>query len=99
MNILKLLVKNFFPKRLLRIIMDKRLEMKGRTNEQYYNGDSVLCPCCGKSFSRFMDYNILKLNNYERFKDTYKGKICPFCFSMPRHRIVCYYIDKNLWGG
>jgi predicted SAM-dependent methyltransferase len=99
MNILKLLVKNFFPRGLLRIIKNKRLEIKGQINEKYYKGGAVLCPCCGKTFDRFMDFTISKLNNYERYKDTYKGKLCPSCFSYPRHRIACYHFDKISWRG
>jgi predicted SAM-dependent methyltransferase len=46
-----------------------------------------------------MDFGFLKLNNYERFKDTYKNTVCPYCFSMPRHRIACYYFEQNMGGG
>jgi SAM-dependent methyltransferase len=89
-------VKEFFPKKLLRTIINRRLEIKGGRNERKYKGSAVLCPCCGKTFSQFMDFNIRKINNYDRFKDTYKGKVCPSCISMPRHRIVCQYFEKNV---
>jgi uncharacterized Zn-finger protein len=79
--------------------MDERLEIRGRKNEQYYKGNSVLCPCCGKTFSRFMDFNISKEHNFERFRETYKNKVCPYCFSMPRHRIASYYFENIMGGG
>jgi predicted SAM-dependent methyltransferase len=95
MNVVKLLVKALFPKWLLRIIVEKYFEIKGKKNERGYQGNTVVCPCCGKSFSRFMDFKFLKGNNAGRFMETYKNKVCPYCFSMPRHRIICYYFDNE----
>ena len=76
---------------------DKHTEMKGRKNEQYYRGNAVFCPCCGKRFSGFMDCleTLNNNNNTERYIDTYKNTVCPYCFSMPRHRVVCHYLDNN----
>lgn len=95
MRFLKFLVKKFFPGRLLRKIRDKYFEIKGRKNERHYPGNAVLCPCCGKRFGGFMDFPASGGCNYERYIHTYKNTVCPYCFSMPRHRIVCYYLDKN----
>jgi predicted SAM-dependent methyltransferase len=93
MHGIKFIVKALFPKWLLRIIMRKRMEIKGKRNWRIYQGNTVVCPCCGKSFSRFMDFKFLQGNNTERFIETYQNKVCPYCFSSPRHRIACYYFD------
>ena len=92
----KFLVKSFFPKWLLRKIRNLYYEIKGRKNERYYIGDTVFCPCCKKKFSSFINFVITKNNNNERYINTYKNTICPYCFSYPRHRIACYYFEKNM---
>jgi SAM-dependent methyltransferase len=94
MDVIKFIVKTLFPKWLLRMIMKKRLEIKGNRNERIYQGSTVVCPCCGKYFSRFIDFKLFEGNNVERFTETYKNKVCPYCFSAPRHRIACYYFDN-----
>jgi len=92
---MKTFVKKLIPKGLLLYYKDKKNETNGRKNARQRVGNTVLCPCCGKTFDRFIDFNITEDNNYDRFKDTYKRKICPYCFAAPRHRIICYYLDKN----
>jgi predicted SAM-dependent methyltransferase len=95
MNVIKFFVNALFPKWLLRIIVKTRIEIKGRRNKQDYQGNAVVCPCCGKSFSLFMDFKLTKEYNAERFMETYKNKVCPYCFSMPRHRIICYWFNNE----
>ena len=92
MNFIKSLVKKLFPRKLLKIVYGKYYGIKRRKAERLYRGSNVLCPCCGKRFDRFMDYGYKKYN-YREF-DYYKNTICPYCFSYPRHRIVCYYFSK-----
>jgi len=94
MGFIKFLVKKFFPKKLLRIIESKYYDIKRRKNEKHYRGNNVFCPCCGKRFSRFKDFEFGKLNNAERCIDTYKNTICPYCSAFPRHRIICYFFDQ-----
>lgn len=96
MRFIKLLAEKILPRWLLRAIIEKMIEIKGRKNEHRYKGNIVLCPCCGKTFNQFIDFNVNEKDvNPERYKETYKNKICPYCFSAPRHRIVCYYFNKN----
>ena len=92
----KYLVKRFLPKGILLKIKDKYHEMKGRKNEQEFRGDAVFCPCCKKKFSKFMDFSSTIHNNSERYLNTYKNTVCPSCFSMPRQRIICYYLNMNI---
>jgi len=66
------------------------------TDEILSETDKVFCPCCGKSFGRFVnfEYNRPYLYDIERFKYAYKNIECPYCFSKPRQRIACYYFDS-----
>jgi predicted SAM-dependent methyltransferase len=95
MWIIKFIVTTFFPKWALRSIKNLYAVIKGRYYSLFYQGDIVLCPCCGKKFSRFMDFKYSKLNNENRFINCYKNTVCPNCFSYPRHRIIIYYFNKN----
>ena len=95
MRFIKYLVKRFLPKKFLRIVKDNYYETIGLKNEKRYSGDAVYCPCCRKRFSSFMDFSVTKINNKERYIRTYKNTLCPYCASMPRHRIICYYLDEN----
>ena len=97
MRFLRFFIRNFFPRKLFQKMKDKYMEIKGRKNEQHYCGDAVFCPCCGKRFSHFMDslQTLNNNNNTERYINAYKNTICPYCLSMPRHRIVCYYLSNN----
>ena len=56
---------------------------------------NVLCPCCGRTFNQFMDYdyNRPSLFDIDRLRATSKNIVCPNCSSVPRHRIACYYFD------
>jgi len=94
MRFIKFLAKKFFPKNLLRVIIKRRYSKKRHENEKHYHGDNVLCPCCGKRFDRFMDFEYTKLNDAKRFTGTYKNTVCPYCFSCPRHRIICHFFEQ-----
>ena len=95
MDFIKFIVKALLPKLILRAVVKRRRETRGRKNERNYQGNDVVCPCCGKSFSRFMDCKFTEKFNSERFAGTYRNTVCPYCFSLPRHRIICYYFDNN----
>jgi SAM-dependent methyltransferase len=43
-------------------------------------GDRVSCPCCGRSFRRFLRYPAL---------------FCPGCSSYERHRFLCLVLDRR----
>jgi SAM-dependent methyltransferase len=76
-------------------LLYRRFEIEGGKNEQHYRGNTVFCPCCGKSFNSFMNYSNIKDSDSEHYINTYKNTICPYCQSLPRHRIICYYLEKN----
>ena len=95
MHYLKLLVRKIFPRKLLRLIIDNYYERIGLKNEKAYKGYAVYCPCCNKRFSSFMDFPTTEINNENRYIDNYKNTICPYCGAMPRHRIVCFYLNEN----
>jgi len=67
-----------------------------KMNKNLSETDNVFCPCCGKSFGRFVnfEYNRPYMYDIERFKESYKNIECPYCFSKPRQRIACYYFDN-----
>ena len=41
-----------------------------------------------------MDFEFNKLNDAERYTATHKNTTCPYCFSYPRHRIICYFFEQ-----
>lgn len=62
----------------------------------YYYGDKYRCPCCNKKFRKFLDFNYKrKIYNPKKYINTYKNTICPYCLSLPRHRIICEYLKSN----
>jgi len=95
MHFIKSFVVNYFPRKILKIIMDMHDERKGRKNERHFSGDAVFCPCCLKRFGRFMDFSVVPGHIKERYINTYKNSMCPYCASKARHRIVCHYFDAN----
>lgn len=95
MKKIKALIKQYMPKKILRFIMKQYFKTRGRRFSKQYQGEDVSCPCCGNSFSSFMDFEIDKLHNESRYVNYYKNTVCPYCFSFPRHRVVCEHFDKN----
>jgi len=66
-------------------------------DEKLFETDKVLCPCCGKTYGRFIHFDYKKPYeyDYERYQEaTVKNIACPDCFSFPRHRIACHYFDN-----
>lgn len=62
----------------------------------YYCGNKYRCPCCKHTFRKLEDFNYNKdLYNPKIFTGLYKNTICPYCLSLPRHRIICEFLDKN----
>ena len=43
-------------------------------------GNAVHCPCCGRSYRRFVDY---------------PSAYCPGCGAYERQRLLCLYLDRN----
>ena len=56
------------------------------------------CPCCGLKFRTFAEGNYLKQpNRYNssRYIDMRQDVLCPFCKSMPRHRILAMWCNQH----
>lgn len=63
----------------------------------YFFGEKYECSCCGKKFRRFLNFNYkLPIYNKNIYLETYKNTICPYCLSLPRHRIICEYLNNNI---
>lgn len=63
----------------------------------YFYGSKYECSCCGKKFRRFLNFNYkLPIYNRNIYTLTYKNTICPYCLSLPRHRIICEYLNNNI---
>jgi glycosyltransferase involved in cell wall biosynthesis len=92
----RFIVNKFFPKWALKLIKNLSVALKSSYYSRQYNGNRVFCPCCNKKFHNFMDFRYTNsLNNESRFINTYRNKVCPNCFSMPRHRMVIHYFSEN----
>ncbi len=63
----------------------------------YFPGRNYYCPCCNHSLRRFMDYDYKSIPsmNPALFKTDYKEIQCPYCNSLPRHRIMAYFFNKH----
>ena len=80
----KRVVRNFFAKGYLSI------------QRTCYYGKKYKCPCCNKNFREFLNFNYKRsIYNEEIYIKTYKSTICPYCLSLPRHRIICEYLNQN----
>ena len=58
---------------------------------------TLYCPCCGTKMKSFVSAEYLKENrfNQERYKNMRQDVICPVCRSLPRHRILASWCEKN----
>lgn len=91
---LKLFVQKLLPAGVLKTAKSVYRETRGSIKSIAYKGNKVYCPCCNKYFSSFADFRYSKaFSNSNRFRDTYKNIDCPYCYSHPRHRIVCSFLD------
>ncbi len=56
------------------------------------------CPCCGMKFRSFVSGNFMnypELIDIARFEKTRQDVICPYCRSMPRHRILASWFGEH----
>ena len=93
----------YFPKPLLKPILKTVRVVK----LVYYkviaalctNNMTVYCPCCEMKFDSFIpgryhDYpNKFDLSRYEKIR---QDIICPYCRSLPRHRILALWCDAHI---
>ena len=57
-----------------------------------------VCPCCGTRLRRFTRGGFDKrsdIYNPDRYKGMDQSVICPMCGSLPRHRILVSWMEKN----
>ena len=60
------------------------------------SGKRYFCPCCGAKFGRFLDFDFRNTKyNPLIYKKFYAKTICPECNSLPRHRILAYFIENH----
>jgi len=52
-----------------------------------YKGNNVECPVCGKKFKNFLPYGYGKANKNNR--------LCPYCLSLERHRLLWLYLKSK----
>ena len=95
MQKIKSLAKDHMPSKLLKVAMNQYFNIKGLIYANSYAGDAVKCPCCGKTFRAFMDFQCSEIHDKIHFSNYTKNIHCPRCFSLPRHRIVCNYLNEN----
>jgi predicted SAM-dependent methyltransferase len=86
MSHLKDIVKHIIPERLSRPLISIYKAF-------YYRGNNVECPCCGRTFDRFIDYIYTDPFGKLCRPDEGLNTLCPYCLSLPRHRIVCNYFN------
>lgn len=61
-----------------------------------FYGNNYRCSCCNKTFRRFLNFNYkLPIYNKEIYDNIYINTVCPYCLSLPRHRIICEYLNMN----
>ncbi len=63
----------------------------------YFPGKKFYCPCCGHTLRRFMhyDYKSIPSMNPALFHHHYKEIQCPYCNSLPRHRIMATFLLRH----
>lgn len=99
---LKKHIKEKIPKALIKSSRRVCLELKGVR----YTLDMLLfpritvwfCPCCKKRFQSFEEGNYLRLPDKidtKRYINIRQDIICPFCGSLPRHRILASWFEDN----
>ena len=90
-----------FSRKILRIIKNKtqRIYYKIRSTTLKKNPSSVYCPCCNLYFKTFVNGGFKErttLYNPVRYMEFNQNVICPFCHSLPRHRILVSWMERNL---
>jgi len=64
-----------------------------KDNAKYY------CPCCNTKLSKFTQINFeksAKRFDVNRYKNIEQDVICPYCYSLPRHRILVSYLNNHI---
>jgi len=92
-------IKKIIPKRMLKRCIKIEWKINCLKRARQFKGAGVYCPCCGKSFAKFAEVKVDgRYYNEEMFPENLSAAMCPHCESMPRHRILCDYFEKNKGG-
>ena len=70
-----------------------RLDMLAAPKKMRY-----YCPCCKLKFRRFTEGDFFEkpdFYNLNAFSHVRQDLKCPFCDSLPRHRILAHWCEKN----
>lgn len=71
-----------------------------KTMERLFPDNKIYaCPCCGLRFSHLTDggfRNSPDIYNSKRYQHTRQDVICPFCRSLPRHRILATWCEQHI---
>lgn len=71
-----------------------------KTMERLFPDDKAYaCPCCGLRFSHLTNggfRNSPGIYNGKRYQHTRQDIICPFCHSLPRHRILATWCEQYM---
>ena len=92
--VFKVLIK--FVKKTKRLFVISRIYIQSKVK-----GDKLpfYCPCCNtylKSFSDNKYYKKPEIYNPARYEHNDQNVICPVCGSLPRHRILVTWLDRNV---
>lgn len=89
-------------KKMLHRILPERAYERLRTVYKHMKiihlyGNKYYCPCCQHNFRVFINFACdTSIYNKDRYVKTYKNTVCPYCHSVPRHRIIGSYYEKDL---
>ena len=103
------LQRTFFSalKRILPASLKRTVRTAAYEGQRFrYKADMILfpqktirfCPCCQLRFRSFVSGHFLghpERYNPERYKKTGQQVICPFCYSLPRHRILACWCEDH----
>lgn len=96
-------LKSKFPRPLwkaLSAVYRKLLRLRYKIPEALNSGKMTLyCPCCGNNYKRFVAGDYSEFADYydlSLFKDVRQDVICPYCGSLPRHRILSSWGEQNI---
>ena len=95
---LRLLKKGEYGTVLKKLLGGKAYARLRRLYLLRHRGHAFTCPCCGNHLRRFVDYAYQKngeKRDARRYPHSYRETICPFCGSLPRHRILCEALSQN----
>ena len=83
----------------VRLLVNRCRKSKIMAQMLLFNKKTVwYCPCCDLKYKSFVSGIYLdhpERYNPDRYKNTQQEVICPYCGSLPRHRILACWCEKN----